>query len=73
MHTSQVNQLTAERLIHAAVFALLLVGLYAVTGWISYQYIADIVLKLAGIALSWGVILLALYVAFRKLDWHWWS
>ena len=65
--------LTAERVIHAAVFALLLIGLCTVTGWASYQYINELVLKLAGITLSWGIILLALYVVFKKLDWRWWS
>ena len=65
--------LTAERVIHAAVFALLLIGLCTVTGWASYQYINEFVLKLAGITLSWGIILLVLYVAFKKADWRWWS
>ena len=66
-------KLNAERAIHAAVFALLLIGLWTVSGWVSYQYINDIVLKVASITLSWGIILLALYVGFRKLDWRWWS
>ena len=65
--------LNAERAIHAAVFVLLLMGLCTITGWVSYQYITDFVLKLAGITLSWGIILLALYVIFRKLDWRWWN
>ena len=65
--------MTAERFIHIAAFFLLLIGLCAVSGWASYTYINDLVLKLAGITLSWGIILLALYLVFRKLDWHWWS
>ena len=65
--------LNAERAIHAAVFVLLLIGLCTITGWESYQYITDFALKLAGITLSWGIILLSLYVIFRKLDWRWWS
>jgi len=65
--------LNSERFIHAAVFALLLVGLCAVTGWASIKFIGDLVLKLAGVTLSWGVILLSLYVGFRKLEWRWWS
>ncbi|MCW4018463.1 MAG: hypothetical protein NWF00_07285 [Candidatus Bathyarchaeota archaeon] len=65
--------MTAERGIHAAVFILLLVGLFAVTGWASIRYIDDLILKIAGFALSWGIILLVLYVVFRKLDWQWWS
>ena len=65
--------LTAERAIHAAVFALLLIGLCTISGWVSYQYISEFVLKLAGITLSWGIILLALYIVFKKLDWRWWS
>jgi hypothetical protein len=65
--------LTAERAIHAAVFALLLIGLCTMSGWTLYNYVNDIVLKLAGITLSWGIILLALYLSFKKLDWNWWS
>jgi hypothetical protein len=66
--------LTAERAIHAAVFVLLLVGLCTLTGWINYHYIQDeIILQIAGIALSWGISLLALYLIFRKLNWRWWT
>lgn len=61
-----------ERVIHASVFTLLMVGLFTVTGWISYQYISDWVLKVAGITISWAVILLVLYIVFKKLDWGWW-
>jgi hypothetical protein len=68
-----VKTLTAERNIHAAIFALLLVGLFAVSGWENYTYIDNWILKIAGIALSWGIILLALYVIFKKLGWNWWS
>ena len=65
--------MTTERFIHAAAFALILIGLCSVSGWVSFKYIGDLVLKLAGVTLSWGIILLALYVGFRKLDWAWWS
>jgi len=30
-------------------------------------------LRIAGIALSWGVILLALYAIFSALKWKWWE
>jgi hypothetical protein len=39
----------------------------------SYTYVPNDLLKIAGIALSWGVILLILYVGFKKLNWDWWS
>jgi hypothetical protein len=65
--------MNAERTIHAAVFALLLIGLWTVSGWVGYRYVDDIILKLATITLSWGIILLALYVVFRRIDWRWWS
>jgi hypothetical protein len=68
-----VKELTAERVIHAAAFALLLVGLIALSGWASYVYIDDWILKIGAIALSWGMILLILYVSFKKLGWNWWS
>jgi hypothetical protein len=62
-----------EHVIHSAVFVLLIVGLYIISGWVCYQYIGELVLNIAGISLSWAVILLALYLAFKKLDWGWWS
>jgi len=55
-------------------FILLLVGLCGISAWASYTYLSDnLILEVAGIALSWGVILLILYLGFKKLDWNWWS
>ena len=54
-------------------FALLLAGLCSVSAWASYTYIDQLILKFAGIALTWGIILLILYLGFKKLDWDWWS
>jgi hypothetical protein len=68
-----VKELTAERAIHIAVFALLFIGSCSVSAWASYTFIGNDVLKIGGIALSWGIILLILYVSFKKLDWNWWS
>jgi hypothetical protein len=62
-----------ERAIHFATFLLLLVGLCAISAWASVTYLSDLILEVAGIALSWGVTLLVLYVGFKKLDWDWWS
>jgi hypothetical protein len=65
--------LTAERAIHIAVFALLLVGSWSISAWISLTYLSDWILLIAGVALSWGILLLLLYVIFKKLNWNWWS
>lgn len=66
--------MTAERGIHIAMFILLLVGLCGVSAWASCSYLSDdLILEVAGIALSWGVILSILYLGFRQLDWDWWS
>ena len=65
--------MTVERAIHFVMFSLILVGLCGVTAWMSYTYVSNDLLKIAGIALSWGVILLILYLGFKKLDWDWWS
>jgi hypothetical protein len=55
-------------------FILILVGLCSISAWASYAYLSDnLILEVAGIALSWGVILLILYLGFKKLDWDWWS
>jgi hypothetical protein len=49
-------------------------GLCGVSAWASYTYLSEnLVLEIAGIALSWGVILLILYLGFKYLDWTWWS
>ena len=64
----------AERLIHGGVFFLLLVGLTVLSAWASYTYLkSNLVLAIASIALSWGIILLVMYVIFQKLGWKWWS
>jgi hypothetical protein len=63
----------AERALHLAIFILILVGLGGVSAWAAYKYVDHPILQIAGIALSWGVILLVLYVVFQKLGWDWWS
>ncbi|MGO8807395.1 MAG: hypothetical protein ACLQO7_12480 [Candidatus Bathyarchaeia archaeon] len=65
--------MNTERLIHAAIFFLLLFGPAVFDMWAFYTYLHNIALVISGVALSWGLILLALYVAFRWLDWKWWS
>lgn len=66
--------MTAQRAIHLAIFVFLLVGLCAVAAWISYAYLAGtLILQVAALALSWGMILLVLYVGFEKANWDWWS
>jgi hypothetical protein len=65
--------LTVERAIHFVMFSLILMGLCGVSAWISYAYVPNDLLKIASIALSWGVILLILYLGFKKLNWDWWS
>ena len=66
--------MAAERAIYFAMFTLLLVGLCGLSAWSSYTYLnANLVLEIAAIALSWGVILVVLYVGFRQLNWNWWS
>jgi hypothetical protein len=65
--------LTAERAIHFAIFSLVLIGLGSVSAWACYTYLVELILKIAGITLSWGTILLILYVSFGKLGWNWWA
>lgn len=69
--------MTAERAIHLAMFILLLVGLCGISLWAAYIYVYqeqnNVILAVASIALSWGVILSILYLGFRQLDWDWWS
>jgi hypothetical protein len=63
-----------EKAIHVAMFILLLVGMCSVTAWASYAYLSDnLILEVAGLALSWGIILLVLYLSFKQLDWDWWD
>lgn len=66
--------MTAERGIHASIFILLLVGLTVLSAWASYTYLQDnLILVIGSIPLSWGIILLAMYLSFKKLGWKWWS
>ena len=65
--------MTGERAIQFAMFILILVGLCGLSAWASYTYLSEnVILEVAAIALSWGVILLILYIGFKKLDWEWW-
>jgi len=66
--------LTAERAIHASIFVLLLVGLTVLSAWTSYIYLqSNLILVIASIPLGWGIILLMMYLSFKKLGWKWWS
>jgi uncharacterized protein (DUF486 family) len=66
--------MTAERTIHASIFVLLLAGLTILTGWASYTYLQNnLILAIGSILLSWGIILLAMYLSFKRLGWNWWS
>jgi protein-S-isoprenylcysteine O-methyltransferase Ste14 len=74
MNRTVTKELTAERAIHIAVFALLLIGSWSVSAWVSLTYLsANWILEIAGVTLSWGIILLILYVIFKKLGCNWWS
>jgi hypothetical protein len=69
-------KLTAERVIHASIFILLLIGLTALSLWITFTYLPpqnNLFLEIALVPLSWGIILLAMYLSFNKLGWKWWS
>jgi len=66
--------LPGERAIHFGIFILLLIGLCSLSAWVSYTYLgATLILEIAGMALSWGTILLILYVGFLRLHWDWWT
>jgi len=59
--------------IHTAIFVLLLVGFWSTSAWASLTYLSrNWILEIAGVTLSWGIILLILYISFKKLGWNWW-
>ena len=65
--------MTAETAIHFTIFVLTLTGLSSLSAWASYTYLKDnLILEIAGMALSWGMILLVLYVGFSRAGWDWW-
>jgi hypothetical protein len=68
-----VQKVAGERTIHIAIFLLFLIGLCGISGYIIGTYAGNGVLTIAGIALSWGLILLALYTIFKALGWKWWE
>ncbi|MCL2358532.1 MAG: hypothetical protein LBH74_00295 [Nitrososphaerota archaeon] len=66
----------AERLIHASIFMLLLAGLATLCVWVISSYIPfedNMILFIASLPLSWGIILLSMYLSFSKLGWKWWN
>ncbi len=66
----------AERVIHASIFFLLLAGVAALCFWAIYTYVGfqnNLILSIASVSLSWGILLLVLYVTFRRMDWEWWN
>lgn len=66
--------MTTEKAIHFAMFILILIGVCGISAWASYTYLSEnLILEIAGMALSWGVTLLVLYLGFKKLEWDWWS
>lgn len=66
--------MTAEKAIHFAIFVFMLIGLSSLSAWVAYTYLNDnLILEIAGMALSWGTILLVLYASFSKAGWDWWS
>ncbi len=68
--------MTAERVIHASIFFLLLVGLGVLSLWAISSYLPpqeNLILFVASLPLSWGIILLAMYLSFNKLGWKWWN
>ena len=68
-----MGNLAGETAIRIGIFILLLVGLCGISGWIIYASTTNDLLRIAGIALSWGIILLALYAIFSALKWKWWE
>jgi len=74
--TQSGENVGAERVIHATIFILLLAGLAALCIWAVSSYIAfgdNMILFIATLPLSWGIILLAMYLIFNKLGWKWWN
>ena len=67
------DAVTAERVIHALIFILLLSGLWVIGAWVTYNYLGDLILKVASILLVWGITLLIMYVSFKKIGWNWWD
>ena len=68
-----MQYLAGERALHVTIFLLLLIGICGISGGIIYSSVPDPLLRIAGIALIWGIILLVLYVGFRALNWKWWE
>ncbi len=72
-HKEEENYVNSERALHLAMFFLIFAGVSILTGWASFSYIEDWVLKIGAAALIWGLTLLVLYLVFNKLEWRWWT
>jgi hypothetical protein len=62
-----------EKALQAVIFILILAGLAGISTWAINAYVTSSLLLVAGTALSWGLILLVLFVVFRELKWEWWT
>jgi len=74
--TTAGGNLGAERVIHATIFILLMAGLATLCLWAILDYIpfeTNKILFIAILPLSWGIILLVMYLSFSKLGWKWWE
>ena len=66
--------MTTEKAIHFVIFVFMLIGLSSLSAWVAYTYLqGNLILEIAGMALSWGTILLVLYASFSRAGWGWWS
>lgn len=62
-----------EKALQAVIFILILAGLAGISTWAINAYVTNPLLLIAGTTLSWGVILLVLFVVFKELKWEWWT
>jgi uncharacterized membrane protein YdcZ (DUF606 family) len=68
--------LDTEKIIHLIIFFLFLIGACWLTAYalsVAVNHPLSSPVFYAGTAMVWGVILLILYLVFKKQNWEWWS
>jgi hypothetical protein len=68
--------LAAQKILYFIIFFLFLVGACGLSAYVFARSIeGDITNPLfyAATAITWGIILLVLYLVFEKQDWEWWT
>lgn len=68
--------MAAQKIIYFVIFFLFLIGACGLSAYVFNQSIEGGIISplfYAATAITWGVILLVLYLIFERQEWEWWT